>query len=152
MPLDLPDLGEPPASPATSRLGVNLYGAAYHPDRRRAREQGVNNERNPGLGLRYQLDDNVFVEAANYKDSGSKRTSYAAIAKQWDVGPKTRLGAALAGFRPGTYNEGRPFVAPFPILTHDFGPAKLNATYIPKVRNLNEIDALGFYLTIPTDR
>lgn len=37
--------------PALVDLGINLYGLSYHFDRSRARELGVDNGFNPGLGV-----------------------------------------------------------------------------------------------------
>lgn len=42
------------AQPGEGELGVNLYGFSYHFERERARELGLDNEINPGLGLRYR--------------------------------------------------------------------------------------------------
>jgi len=40
---------------AAEQLGVNIYGLSYHFDRERAHRSGLDNEVNPGLGLRYRV-------------------------------------------------------------------------------------------------
>ncbi|HSF47127.1 MAG TPA: hypothetical protein VLA73_02055, partial [Burkholderiales bacterium] len=42
-------------APQADQLGINVYGLSYHFDRDRARELDVDNELNPGLGLRYRF-------------------------------------------------------------------------------------------------
>ncbi|HEX9663033.1 MAG TPA: hypothetical protein VGB27_12160 [Candidatus Binatia bacterium] len=39
-----------------------------------------------------------------------------------------------------------------PLITYDIGPIKLNAAYFPKFRHYNEVDAYGFYISIPLGR
>lgn len=64
------------ALPATALavVGINLYGLSYHLDRRRARELKVDNEINPGLGLRYHVPHSErlqwIFDAGAYRDSG----------------------------------------------------------------------------------
>ena len=42
------------AQAAQADVGINLYGASYHFDRDKAKEIGLTNERNPGLGIRWR--------------------------------------------------------------------------------------------------
>src|SRR5206468_3340584 len=61
---------------AAGEFGVNLYGASYHFERSRAKALGLDNEFNPGLGVRYR--DKLaerwdwFIDAGAYRDSGRK--------------------------------------------------------------------------------
>ena len=48
-----------------------------------------------------------------------------------------------------TYNDGVTFVAMIPVINYDLGRIKLNATYLPKSGHYNEVDAFGFYISIP---
>ncbi|HET9403161.1 MAG TPA: hypothetical protein VFO57_01105 [Burkholderiales bacterium] len=36
-----------------------------------------------------------------------------------------------------------------PLVTYDLGYVKLNAVYFPKFGHYNEVDAVGFYISIP---
>ena len=58
-------------------------------------------------------------------------------------------GVALLLFHSATYNSGRAFVAPIPMLTYDFGGAQLSAAYAPRFETYNRFAAFGFYLSIP---
>jgi hypothetical protein len=40
-------------------------------------------------------------------------------------------------------------VAPIPILGCDFGPARLNVVYAPRVSHYNDFEVFGFYLSVP---
>ena len=60
--------------------------------------------------------------------------------------------AALLLFDSRTYNHGRPFIAPIPIVSYDLGPARLNAVYAPRVTDLNDFAVFGFYLSVPLPR
>ena len=53
------------------------------------------------------------------------------------------------GVESPTYNRGRFFVAPLPIVTYDFGAVKLNATFAPRYRVYNRFAVFGFYFGIP---
>jgi hypothetical protein len=64
------------------------------------------------------------------------------------LGDAWRLGGSLLMIDSRTYNRGRVFVAPVPLLTYDFGPARLNAIYAPRMEG-NHYSVLGLYLSIP---
>jgi hypothetical protein len=51
-----------------------------------------------------------------------------------------------------TYNDGRPFVAPIPMLTYALGPMKLNAIYVPRYGEYNQFAVFGFYFSVPLAR
>jgi hypothetical protein len=141
-------------APAVSQaeLGINVYGLSYHFERGRARELGVDNEVNPGLGLRYQrpwrerLD--LFADAGAYRDSGRNTAVVAGAGGLWKATERLRLGGALAVFDSDTYNRGRTAVAPIALAAWEFGPATLNVTFFPKISEINEVSTLGFWLTL----
>lgn len=117
------------------------------------RRSGVDNQLNLGLGLNYTLHDDErgigFVEAGFYRDSGSNVAKLAGVGYQYKLGKHWRLGGALVGMHSPTYNHGRFFIAPLPILTYDFGPVKLNAVYVPRYGDYNPFAVFGFYFSVP---
>jgi hypothetical protein len=134
-------------------FGINVYGASYHLERREARARNVANEFNPGLGLRYRkrLDQRFdwFVDAGAYRDSGRSTAVLAGPGLFWRPSLESgwRLGAAIALVHSDTYNRGKAFIAPFPIMAYEWGAVTFNVTYIPKVSRVNDINTLGFWLT-----
>jgi hypothetical protein len=143
---------KPGLAPA-GEFGINVYGAAYHLDRERAKQLRVDNELNPGLGLRYrdvlvpQWD--WFGDIGAYRDSGRNTAAYAAAGALWKTTWGLRAGGALAVMHSDTYNRGRTFVAPLPVLAYEWQRVTLNMTYFPRVADFNEVAALGFWLTFP---
>lgn len=141
--------------PADRRLGLNLhiFGLSYHPDRVGTRFSHLDNELNVGLGFGYKLHSDARgqtnVEAGFFKDSGRNWARFAGVGYQFKFGDHWRLGADLLAIQSATYNYGRAFVAPVPRLTYDFGAAKLNATYVPKIQEFNRFDVFFIYLTVP---
>lgn len=141
--------------PSDRKLSLNLhiFGLSYHPDREGTHIRHLDNERNFGLGLGYKLHSDARgqtnVEAGFYKDSGSNWAKFAGVGYQFKFGDHWRLGADLLVIESQTYNYGRAFVAPIPRLTYDFGPAKINATFVPKVQAFNQFDVFFVYFTIP---
>ena len=141
------------ARPADGRLFVDVYGLSYHTNRSGVHAAHLDNEVNTGLGLEYEFPGDArgvgFVGAGVYRDSGRHWTAMAGPGYQLRLGERWRAGAALLLFDSRTYNHGRPFIAPIPILSYDFGPARLNAVYAPRVSDYNEFAVFGFYLSIP---
>lgn len=132
-------------------LGINIYGLSYHFDRGKARELHDNNWFNYGLGARYRLPGegiDWFFDAGAYHDSGRNTAVLAAAGGYLHATENVRFGAALAFLHSKTYNDGRAFVAPLPIAAYEFRSATLNMVYLPKVRELNSINTLGFWLTV----
>jgi len=138
------------AFPAQADLGVNVYGASYHFDRDKAKEIGVDNEFNPGLGVRWRkVEDrwDWFADAGFYRDSGRNTAKLAGVGALWHFG-QFRLGGALALLQSDTYNRGDAFIAPLPVAAYDFRRVTLNMVYMPKVHEVNDINTLGFWATI----
>ena len=133
-------------------LDINIYGLSYHPDRETVHKKNLDNQINPGLALHYELTGNergtTFLEAGAYKDSGSNWARFAGLGYQFKFG-NWRIGGAVAAVHSATYNRGTTFVGMIPLVTYDLGRIKLNGTYFPKIANYNEVDAFGFYLSIP---
>lgn len=138
---------------AWRNLSLQVYGFSYHPDREGVRRAGLDNELNIGLGLNYTFHEDVrgvgFVEAGVFRDSGSNWAKLAGVGYQFKLGEHWRLGGALAGLHSTTYNRGKFFVAPLPIVTYDFGPVKLNASYAPRYKDINQFSVFSFYFSIP---
>jgi hypothetical protein len=141
-----------PALAHAGDLGINVYGISYHFNRDKAREIGVDNWLNPGLGLRYRLPHgdrlDWFFDAGAYHDGGRNTAVLAGAGGLWHASERLRLGAALAFFHSKTYNGGRPFIAPVPLAAYEFRSATLNAFYAPKVRDVNSVNTVGFWLTV----
>jgi hypothetical protein len=141
------------AFPAAARadLGINLYGLSYHFDRDKAHEIGVDNEVNPGLGVRLRAVRerwDWFADAGFYRDSGRNSAKLAGAGALWHLGESLRLGGALAILNSDTYNRGKTFIAPLPVAAWDFRRVTLNAVFLPKVHEVNDINTLGFWLTV----
>lgn len=139
------------AYPASGDIGVNVYGLSYHLDQERARELQVDNQFNPGLGLHYIIHETSrslwFAEAGAYRDSGQHVAKLVGPGYQYKLSRQWRLGGGLIYFNSKSYNRGRPFVAPVPLLTYQTGPLALNLTYFPKVAGFNAVATFGFYAT-----
>jgi hypothetical protein len=137
--------------PACADLGINVYGLSYHFDRSRAREIGVDNEFNPGLGLRYRVPHSErmawIFDLGAYRDSGRNTAVLAGAGALWHLTERLRLGGAIAVLDSDTYNRGKTVVAPLPLAAYETRAVTLNAVYIPKVSNINEIATLGFWAT-----
>ena len=155
------DAGKEPSQPVSSEdsslnLNIHLYGFSYHTDRQGVRRNQLNNEFNLGLGLNYEFHEDArgvgFVEGGFYRDSGSHVAKLAGVGYQFKLGERWRLGGALVGVRSATYNQGRFFVAPLPMVSYDFGAVKLNAVYVPRYGQYNQFAVFGFYFSIPFSR
>ena len=141
---------------ALLKLNVHLYGFSYHTDRQGVRRSGLDNQVNLGLGLNYEFHEDArgvgFVEAGFYRDSGRNTAKLAGAGYQFKLGERWRAGGALVGVQSPTYNRGRFFVTPLPIVTYDLGPVKLNAMYAPRYKNYNQFAVYGFYFSLPFGR
>jgi hypothetical protein len=132
-------------------LGLNLYGLSWHFDQDKARELGVDNQVNPGLGARWRKVEerwDWFADAGFYRDSGRNTAKLAGVGALWHLGESARLGLAAAVLNSDTYNKGKTFVAPLPVAAWEFRHATLNMVYMPKVHEVNDINTLGFWLTV----
>ncbi len=137
-------------------LNVHIYGFSYHPDRQGVRRNRVGNEANLGFGLNYAFHEDArgvgFVEGGFYRDSGRNIAKLGGAGYQFKLGESWRLGGALVGIHSPTYNRGRFFIAPMPIISYGLGPVTLNATYAPRFRDYNRFAVYGFYFSIPFGR
>ena len=141
-----------PLAAQAGDFGINLYGASYHFERSRAKALGLDNEFNPGLGIRYRdrLAESWdwFVDAGFYRDSGRNTALVGGPGALWHATGGWRLGGAIAFFDSDTYNRGRAFIAPVPVAAYEWRAVTLNATFFPKISNFNDINTLGFWLTV----
>ncbi|MGZ8230564.1 MAG: hypothetical protein ACXW2A_11765 [Burkholderiales bacterium] len=133
-------------------FGANIYGLSYHFERGRARELGLENQFNPGLGVRYLIGENDrfrwFADGGLYYDSSRHLAKLGGIAAQWKATESLGLGGALVVWNSRSYNEGRTFVAPLPVVSYEIRWATLNLFYAPKVSSYNEVNTLGFWVTV----
>lgn len=139
------------ARAAQGELGINVYGLSYHFERSRAEELGFDNEVNPGLGLRYRIprgDFDWFLDGGAYRDSGRNTALYAGAGALWKPTERLRLGGALVFFSSDTYNDGDAFIAPVPVAAYEWRALTLNLVYFPKISGVNEINTLGFWITL----
>lgn len=143
--------GPAAADADTGALGISFFGLSYHFNRDQARAAGVDNTVNPGLGVRYrfaQRDRWSFdVEAAAYYDSGRNTAVVGGVAALWHVGRGFHAGGALAFFNSPSYNNGRAFVVPIPLVAYDWGRVTLNATFVPKMERYNDVATIGVWVT-----
>ena len=141
-----------PRPAQANEWGINVYGLSYHFDRDRARALDVDNEFNPGVGVRYKFGQwqsvSFHAEAGIFYDSGRNWAKVVGGVALWEVLPRFHIGGAVALFHSDTYNRGDVFVAPLPLLAYDWGPATLNLTYFPKLSNFNDVATLGFWVTL----
>jgi hypothetical protein len=140
------------AGAAHADIGLNLYGASYHLDRDKAREIGLTNEFNPGLGVRWRkahsetLD--YFVDAGFYEDSAENTAKLLGGGALWHASERLRLGGGLVVMQSETYNRGNAFVAPAPVVAYEWRRVTFNAVYFAKWRDVNRTNQLGFWLTV----
>ena len=140
------------AGAARADIGINLYGASYHFDRDKAKELGLTNEFNPGLGIRWRqkrsdkLD--LFVDAGFYDDSASHTAKLVGGGALWHATDGLRLGGGLVLLQSKTYNGGDAFIAPAPVLAYDWRRISFNLVYFPKFRDQNKTNQIGMWLTV----
>jgi hypothetical protein len=60
------------------------------------------------------------------------------------IAPLARAGEV--GVNPA-YNGERTFIAPLPVVSEDLRSVPLNVFYSPRLRELNDINTLGFWIT-----
>jgi hypothetical protein len=141
----------PPADPLL-HLELHVYGFSRHTDREGVRRAHLDNEFNFGAGLSYEFHNDElgvgFVSGGIYQDSGRHWAKLAGPGYQFKLGDYLRFGAVLPVIQSKTYNDGRVFVAPLPLLTADLGLVKLNAMYAPKYRE-NHFAVFGFFFSVP---
>jgi hypothetical protein len=132
-------------------FGVNVYGLSYHFERGRAKEHNLGNEFNPGLGGRYRATLNRsfdwFADAGVYHDSGRNTAVVAGSGLFWKASEGLRLGGGLTFFQSKSYNEGRAFVAPLPIIAYEWRAVTFNVAYVPRIRHVSAVNVLDFWLT-----
>jgi hypothetical protein len=133
-------------------VGLDVYGISRHAQREEAKRLGVEHEVNPGVGVQLRMRGNIAEPLAGvgvYRDSGAKIARYAAaglLLKPFGEG--LGIGGLLVALHSETYNHGKSFGAPLPMISYDFGRIALNATYFPRVEGVNEIAALGLWATV----
>lgn len=131
-------------------MGVHLFGLSFHLERDRAREEGLTNEVNAGLGIRYRLPregyDWIF-DAGAFRDSARNTALFGSAGASWKPTERLRAGLALVLFHSETYNRGDPFIAPIPALAYEWRSVSANVAYSPKVGGVNEVNTLLFWLT-----
>ena len=135
---------------ARADVGLNLYGLSWHLDGDKARAEGFDNWFNPGLGVRYRVPGeqiDTFFDAGFYRDSGRNTALLAGAAAHWKATQRARLGLAMVIFNSKTYNNGNTFIAPLPVAAWELNSATFNVVWMPKYREVNEINTLGFWLT-----
>jgi hypothetical protein len=110
---------------------------------------------NPGLGARWRMTGpefdgafDLFLDGGAYRDSGRNTAVYAGVGAFWKPTRHLRLGGALAIFHSDTYNRGAAFFAPLPLAAWEWRAVTLNMVYFPKVSQMNEINTLGFWVTL----
>jgi hypothetical protein len=139
------------ATHAQADIGLNIYGLSYHLNGDKARELGIDNQVNPGLGVRLRAQRERWdwiADAGVYHDSGRHTATIAGGGALWHATARLRLGAAAVVFHSDTYNHGRAFLTPLPLAAYELGPVTLNAFFTPKLGDVNDINTFGFWATI----
>lgn len=139
------------ATDARADIGVNIYGLSYHLNGDKARELGIDNQFNPGLGIRLRAQRESWdwiADAGAYHDSGRHTAMVAGGGALWHASERLRLGAAAVVFQSDTYNHGKAFLTPLPLAAYELGAVTLNAFFTPKLRELNDINTFGFWATV----
>jgi hypothetical protein len=111
---------------------------------------GIDNQVNPGLGLRWRAPGESWdwiADAGFYHDSGRHTAKLAGIGALWHATEGLRLGGALVLLQSKTYNDGTAFIAPAPLAAYEFGRVTFNMVYFPKWREVNRTNQVGFWLT-----
>jgi len=132
--------------------GIDVYGTSYHLEQTRAKERRVDNQVNPGLGLRYRTPRSESVDlifdAGGYHDSGRHTALYAGAGAAWHATERLRLGGVLAAFQSKTYNSGKMGIAPVPVAAYEWQTVSLNVAYFPRIGRFNDINTFGFWITV----
>jgi hypothetical protein len=129
---------------------VHLFGFSYHFERARARDVGLTNEVNTGLGLRYRIPAESYdwaIDAGFFRDSARNTATHAGAGVLLKPTERVRLGAALVIIQSDTYHSGDPFIAPIPIVAYEWRALTVNMAYSPRVGGVNDVNALLFWLT-----
>jgi hypothetical protein len=129
---------------------VHLFGLSYHLERARARELGLTNEVNPGLGVRYRLpreDYDWVFDAGALHDSARNTALLAGFGGYLKPTEHFRAGLALVLIHSDTYNSGDPFIAPIPAIGYEWRTVSANLAYSQRVKGVNEVNTLLFWLT-----
>ena len=136
---------------AAADLGINVYGLSYHFDRARAEALGLDNQINPGLGLRHRVRHSQRItwvaDVGAYRDSGRNTALVAGAGALWQVAGGWHVGGALAGFKSDSYNQGKAFVAPVPLAAYELRRATLNFVFTPQWSDVNQVATLAAWLT-----
>jgi hypothetical protein len=136
---------------AAADLGINVYGLSYHFDRARTKALGLDNQINPGLGLRYRVPHSQRItwvaDVGAYRDSGRNTALVAGAGALWQVAGGWHVGGALASFKSDSYNQGKAFVAPVPLAAYEFRRATLNFVFTPQWSDVNQVATLAAWLT-----
>lgn len=131
--------------------GVIIHGFSYHPDRTFANGDKFN-ETNPGLGLTYIVSEDQkhiwFVEGGRYKDSGANKAVYFGPGYKYKLTESLSIGAGFFFANSDTYNSGKSFVAPIPLLSYRYKPVSVNLTYLPEISGVNDYATWGVYFAI----
>lgn len=133
------DTSKTDSSKFPHNVWVNIGGVSHHFDRSKNF-----NENNFGIGIEYELNEDVAFAVGQYKNSIRNASHYAAIAyTPLHAGPVS-LGVA-AGTVDGYYfNNGGCIPMAMPMLTYETKHFGVNALYVPKMKDISSVVALQF--------
>lgn len=139
-----------PARSEAVELGINIYGASYHPDRTDILGHPFN-EYNPGLGLSLIVGDHAktiaFVEGGMFIDSFEQEAKYISFGYQYKVLRFLRLGLNTGLYQTRSVNYGNPIIAPVPMVSLHLDFTTFNFIYFPSFAGINWYDSIGAYAT-----
>ena len=130
---------------ATADTYLNIYGVSYHNDRNFSW-----NERNTGIGLRHDLNENFFIDGGFYKDSLNANTFYVAVATRAKFGPSA-IGVSMLAMRQddayyaGHYRQAGIVGGVLPFVSLETGRITTNLGYIPRVEAIKLKSAWFMY-------
>ena len=131
-------------------IGINVYGLSYHFDRDRARSLGVDNEVNPGLGVRWKFAETgrwqFFADAGVFNDSGKNTAVIAGGGALWHV-------AAVPGRRGARGHEQRHLQQRADVhrpcrSSRGTSGRPRSTSRFPKIERYNDVATVGLWVTL----
>jgi len=131
------------------KLGIDIFGLSYHPDRVTSSGKKLNGL-NFGAGLNYALREKqksvLMLDGGAYYSSGSAPAEFLALTFQYKW-KWLRIGPSLTVMHSSSYNDGQVFAAPLLLISFRFKDVSFNALPIPRYKDKNENSALALFCT-----
>jgi hypothetical protein len=133
------DVSKAESSKFPHNVWVNIGGISHHFDRSKNF-----NENNFGIGIEYELNEDVAFAVGRYKNSIRNTSHYAAIAYT-----PLHLGNFSLGVAAGTvdgyyFNNGGFIPMAMPMASYETKHFGVNAMFVPKMKDISSVVALQF--------